>query len=90
MLLLSEHNMICSNLTRPPTIERVKKMRKITQYYDKVIKHEQEEDLIKFMMSMGENAKVSPEMEKKRNSSNFDLKSMSMEENFESNGKIEP
>lgn len=36
--LMGEHNLILANLSRPPTLEQVKKMRKITQYYDKVIK----------------------------------------------------
>ena len=37
-LLLKERNLICTNLSQPPTLDRIRKMRKITQYYDKVIK----------------------------------------------------
>ena len=36
-LLLNERDLICAQLIAPPTIEKIKKLRKITQYYDKVI-----------------------------------------------------
>lgn len=40
-ILLKERNLICSQLIAPPTLQKIKKLRKITQYYDKVIKEEE-------------------------------------------------
>ena len=50
--LMGEHNLICANLSRPPTLETVKKLRKITQYYDKIIKTESEETILKGIVEM--------------------------------------
>lgn len=36
--LIGEHNLVLSYLSKPPTLASVKKMRKIAEYYDKVIK----------------------------------------------------
>ena len=41
-LLISERNLICAQLIAPPTIEKIKKLRKRTQYYDKVIDNDED------------------------------------------------
>lgn len=58
-----------ANLSRPPTLEQVKRMRKITQYYDKVIKIENEENLLQSILkvsSRGKNNQVFNEEEEKK------------------------
>ena len=42
-LLINERNLVCAQLIAPPTIEKIKKLRKITQYYDKVIDNDENE-----------------------------------------------
>jgi hypothetical protein len=37
-MLLGEYNIICANLTQPFTLEQVKRMRLINNYYDEVSK----------------------------------------------------
>lgn len=43
-----------ANLSRPPSLEQVKRMRKITEYYDKVIKVENEENLLSKIIGMSQ------------------------------------
>lgn len=44
--LIGQHNLIMANLSKPPTLQNAKKMRKIAEYYDKVIKVENAQKIL--------------------------------------------
>ena len=77
-ILLEEHRLICSHLTKHPTLAEVKKMRKICQYYDKVILDEtelsekQEPNLKNFERNNFESEMASQDLKVIENDSDFD------------------
>ena len=77
-ILLEEHRLICSHLTKHPTLAEVKKMRKICQYYDKVIldetelREKQEPTLKNFERNNFESEMVSQDLKVIENDSDFD------------------